>query len=254
MRKKHPASFSQKFPKADPMALQLLRRLLAFDPKDRPSAEEACIANYLLWIVYLTETNNVFTVLCWWLCPQALADPYFNGLAKVEREPTCQPIPKMEFEFERRRVTKEDIKELIFREILEYHPKLLNEYTSGTQRPNYLHLRLWICYTYAVGLLPNYWNSNAKWNFRVQIIFVTLPILLLLSGAVLISDAFFYIFLVTVLLTSSGNNLPNWMKMAAEVDYWRQYRGNMLLCQGNFGLIFCYLLHSIIIYIIYVGT
>ncbi|KAL6594810.1 hypothetical protein ACP70R_048259 [Stipagrostis hirtigluma subsp. patula] len=110
MRKKQPASFSQKFPKADPLAIQLLRRLLAFDPKDRPSAEEA------------------------------LADPYFYGLAKVEREPSCQPIPKMEFEFERRRVTKEDIKELIFREILEYHPQLLKEYTSATERPSFLHL------------------------------------------------------------------------------------------------------------------
>ncbi|GJN34748.1 hypothetical protein PR202_gb23440 [Eleusine coracana subsp. coracana] len=78
MRKKQPASFSQKFPKADPMALKLLRRLLAFDPKDRPSAEEA------------------------------------------------------------------------------------------------------------------------------------------------------------LLLTNLGNSLPNWRKMAAELDYWHQYRGNMLLCQGNF--------------------
>ncbi|KAF7102458.1 hypothetical protein CFC21_103587 [Triticum aestivum] len=110
MRKKQPASFSQKFPKADPLALRLLRRLLAFDPKDRPSAEEA------------------------------LADPYFNGLAKVEREPSCQPIPKIEFEFEGRRVTKEDIKELIFEEILEYHPQLLKEHISGTDRRNFVHL------------------------------------------------------------------------------------------------------------------
>lgn len=42
---------------------------------------------------------------------QALADPYFKGLAKVEREPSCQPITKMEFGFERRRVTKEDMLE-----------------------------------------------------------------------------------------------------------------------------------------------
>uniref|UniRef100_A0ACD6AEE8 Uncharacterized protein n=1 Tax=Avena sativa TaxID=4498 RepID=A0ACD6AEE8_AVESA len=110
MRKKQPASFSQKFPKADPLALQLLRRLLAFDPKDRPSAEEA------------------------------LADPYFNGLAKVEREPSSQPIPKIEFEFEGRRVTKDDIKELIFKEILEYHPQLLNEHISGIESPNFVHL------------------------------------------------------------------------------------------------------------------
>ena len=72
---------------------------------------------------------------------QALADPYFKGLAKVEREPSCQPITKMEFEFERRRVTKEDIRELIFREILEYHPQLLKDYLNGTERTNFLYPR-----------------------------------------------------------------------------------------------------------------
>ncbi|KAK6919749.1 Protein kinase domain, partial [Dillenia turbinata] len=109
MRKKQPITFAQKFPNADPLALGLLERLLAFDPKDRPTAEEA------------------------------LADPYFKGLAKVEREPSCQPITKMEFEFERRRVTKEDIRELIFREILEYHPQLLKDYMNGTERTNFLY-------------------------------------------------------------------------------------------------------------------
>lgn len=109
MRKKQHVPFAQKFPTADPLALKLLERLLAFDPKDRPTAEEA------------------------------LADPYFKGLAKVEREPSCQPITKIEFEFERRRVTKEDIRELIFREILEYHPQLLKDYLNGTERTNFLY-------------------------------------------------------------------------------------------------------------------
>eukprot|EP01018_Ginkgo_biloba_P011017 Gb_40535 [translate_table: standard] len=109
MRKKQPIPFSQKFPNADPLALKLLERLLAFDPKDRPTAEEA------------------------------LADPYFRGLAKVEREPSAQPISKMEFEFERRRVTKEDVRELIFREILEYHPQMLKEYLNGTDRTNFMY-------------------------------------------------------------------------------------------------------------------
>ncbi|CAN6446486.1 unnamed protein product [Victoria cruziana] len=111
MRKKHPVPFSQKFPNADPLALKLLERLLAFDPKDRPTAEEA------------------------------LADPYFKGLAKVEREPSCQPITKMEFEFERRRMTKDDVRELIFREILEYHPQLLKDYMNGTERTTFLYPR-----------------------------------------------------------------------------------------------------------------
>jgi len=51
---------------------------------------------------------------CWL---QALADPYFKGLAKVDREPSAQPITKMEFEFERRRINKEDVRELIYREV-----------------------------------------------------------------------------------------------------------------------------------------
>ncbi|KAK4478011.1 hypothetical protein RD792_017276 [Penstemon davidsonii] len=54
MRKKKPIPLSHKFPNADPLALRLLERMLAFDPKDRPSAEEA------------------------------LADPYFRNLARVE--------------------------------------------------------------------------------------------------------------------------------------------------------------------------
>ncbi|TKY49261.1 Mitogen-activated protein kinase 19 [Spatholobus suberectus] len=109
MRKKSPVPFEQKFPNADPLALRLLRRLLAFDPKDRPTAQEA------------------------------LADPFFKGLAKVEREPSCQPISKLEFEFERRRVTKEDVRELIYREILEYHPQLLKEYMNGTEGTHFLY-------------------------------------------------------------------------------------------------------------------
>ncbi|KAI4323086.1 hypothetical protein L6164_022721 [Bauhinia variegata] len=109
MRKKPPMAFTEKFPNTDPLALRLLQRLLAFDPKDRPTAEEA------------------------------LADPYFKGLAKVEREPSCQPISKLEFEFERRRVTKEDIRELIYREILEYHPQLLKDYMNGNEGTNFLY-------------------------------------------------------------------------------------------------------------------
>ncbi|KAI4311230.1 hypothetical protein MLD38_036140 [Melastoma candidum] len=109
MRKKRPVPLSHKFPHADPLALRLLERMLAFEPKDRPSAEEA------------------------------LADPYFKGLAKVEREPSAQPVTKMEFEFERRRITKEDVRELIYREILEYHPKMLKEYLEGSEPTGFMY-------------------------------------------------------------------------------------------------------------------
>ncbi|CAA0333293.1 putative mitogen-activated protein kinase 15 CMGC-MAPK family [Arabidopsis thaliana] len=109
MRKKQPVPFSKKFPKADPSALRLLERLIAFDPKDRPSAEEA------------------------------LADPYFNGLSSKEREPSTQPISKLEFEFERKKLTKDDIRELIYREILEYHPQMLEEYLRGGNQLSFMY-------------------------------------------------------------------------------------------------------------------
>jgi mitogen-activated protein kinase 1/3 len=70
-----------------------------------------------------------------------LAAPYFKGIAKVEREPSCQPISKMEFEFERRKSTKEDVKELIFREILEFHPQLLRDYVNGYEKTSFLYPR-----------------------------------------------------------------------------------------------------------------
>ncbi|CAN6215687.1 unnamed protein product [Urochloa humidicola] len=109
MRKKHPVPFTQKFRNADPLALRLLERLLAFDPKDRPTAEEA------------------------------LADPYFASLANVEREPSRHPISKLEFEFERRKLAKDDVRELIYREILEYHPQMLEEYMKGGEQISFLY-------------------------------------------------------------------------------------------------------------------
>ncbi|KAI4388239.1 hypothetical protein MLD38_000586 [Melastoma candidum] len=109
MRKKQPTPFTQRFPNADPAALRLLQRLLAFDAKDRPTAAEA------------------------------LADPYFKGLSKLEREPSCSLLSKSEFEFERRRVTKEDVRELLYQEILEYHPQLRKDYINGTAGSNFLY-------------------------------------------------------------------------------------------------------------------
>ncbi|KAK4567547.1 hypothetical protein RGQ29_003354 [Quercus rubra] len=111
MRRKQPVPLTQKFPNADPLALRLLERLVAFDPKDRPTAEEA------------------------------LADPYFQGLSNVDREPSTQPISKLEFEFERRKLAKDDVRELIYREILEYHPQMLQEYLRGGDQTSFMYPR-----------------------------------------------------------------------------------------------------------------
>ncbi|KAJ6295149.1 hypothetical protein OIU76_023118 [Salix suchowensis] len=109
MRKKQPVPFAQKFPNVDLLALHLLEGLLAFDPKNRLTADEA------------------------------LGNPYFNGLSNVESEPSTQPISKLEFEFERRKITKDDVRELIYREILEYHPQMLQEYLRGGEQTSFMY-------------------------------------------------------------------------------------------------------------------
>ncbi|CAN1297187.1 Mitogen-activated protein kinase 9 [Linum perenne] len=70
---------------------------------------------------------------------RALADPYFDGLANLENEPSRQPISKLEFEFERRRLTRDGVRELIYREILEYHPEMLNEYLQGIDQTHFMY-------------------------------------------------------------------------------------------------------------------
>ncbi|XP_024545126.1 mitogen-activated protein kinase 15 isoform X2 [Selaginella moellendorffii] len=109
MSKKSPVPFSEKFKNIDPLARNLLQKMLAFDPKDRPSATEA------------------------------LADPYFQSMSHLQREPAANPISRMEFEFERRRLTREDVRELIYREILEYHPQMKMEYVNGNDQANFMY-------------------------------------------------------------------------------------------------------------------
>lgn len=70
---------------------------------------------------------------------KALTDPYFNGLANSEREPIAQPISKLEFEFEKRKLAKDDVRELIYREILEYHPHMLQEYLRGGDQMSFMY-------------------------------------------------------------------------------------------------------------------
>jgi len=101
MKKKPGYPLEEYFPKAGTAALGILKRLLAFDPSDRPTAEDA------------------------------LSDPYFIGLHNQAREPAAQPVSKLAFEFERRKLSTEEVRELIYREILEYHPQMLSDYERG---------------------------------------------------------------------------------------------------------------------------
>lgn len=66
---------------------------------------------------------------------QALSDPYFSGLANVDREPATQPISKLEFEFERRKLAKDDVRELIYREVWSYNKMHAVLVKVGLQMP-----------------------------------------------------------------------------------------------------------------------
>ncbi|EEH56860.1 uncharacterized protein MICPUCDRAFT_44271 [Micromonas pusilla CCMP1545] len=83
MRVKPKIPLSQRFPKAAPGALAILDKLLAFDPDERPTAEEA------------------------------LADPYFANLADPAREPAAEVISRDEYAFESKKVTPEEVRELL---------------------------------------------------------------------------------------------------------------------------------------------
>lgn len=62
---------------------------------------------------------------------EALADPYFAGLHAPSREPSAAPVCKAAFEFERRKLGTEEVRELIYREILEYHPQVGSSQRAG---------------------------------------------------------------------------------------------------------------------------
>ncbi|CDY71024.1 BnaUnng04140D, partial [Brassica napus] len=61
------------------------------------------------------------------------------GLSNSEQEPSTQPISKLEFDFERKKLNKDDVRELIYREILEYHPQMLEEYKRGGDQLSFMY-------------------------------------------------------------------------------------------------------------------
>lgn len=64
MRKKPPVPFEKKFPNADPLALRLLQRLLAFDPKERPTAQEVIFLSTMAYIMCPIMEYQIELILC----------------------------------------------------------------------------------------------------------------------------------------------------------------------------------------------
>ncbi|OVA18180.1 Protein kinase domain [Macleaya cordata] len=83
--------FARIFPHVNPVAIDLIERMLTFDPNRRITVEEA------------------------------LAHPYLERLHDIADEPVC-PVP-FSFEFEQQVLTEEQIKEMIYREALAFNPE-----------------------------------------------------------------------------------------------------------------------------------
>ncbi|KAK8663603.1 hypothetical protein V6N13_083412 [Hibiscus sabdariffa] len=83
-------SFAQKFPNAHPLGIDLAEKMLRFDPRLRITVEDA------------------------------LAHPYLTTLHDESDEPVSM-IP-FKFEFKQGRLTKEQMKELIYKEALAFNP------------------------------------------------------------------------------------------------------------------------------------
>jgi len=89
--KKQAKPFETLFPNANPLALDLLRKLMVFDPEKRITVEDA------------------------------LKHPYLAALHFPEDEPTSEPVPGAEFEFEKYPLSLAQLKDLVYEEILLYH-------------------------------------------------------------------------------------------------------------------------------------
>jgi len=83
--------FAKLYPQALPEAIDLLDRMLAFDPGKRCTVDEA------------------------------LRHPYLASLHDPEEEPTCAAI--FNFDFEHYELNKETFQELIWQEMLAFHPE-----------------------------------------------------------------------------------------------------------------------------------
>jgi len=83
--------FSKIFPKSNPLACELLDKLLQFDPEQRISVEEA------------------------------LRHPYLEELHCEEDEPVCDTLDVNDFYFEYLKTTKDDLRTLIYQEIVEHY-------------------------------------------------------------------------------------------------------------------------------------
>ncbi|KAF7151193.1 hypothetical protein RHSIM_Rhsim02G0086000 [Rhododendron simsii] len=87
-------SFTEKFPQVNPAAIDLIEKMLTFDPRQRITVEDA------------------------------LAHPYLTSLHDISDEPIC--MTPFNFDFEQHALSEEQMRELIYREAVAFNPEYLH--------------------------------------------------------------------------------------------------------------------------------
>jgi len=96
--KSRPQLFESLFEDASPKAIGLLKELVQFAPNSRCTVEES------------------------------LTHPYLEALSCPSDEPMREPLDSALFEFERRKVTMESLRDELYAEMLTYYPELMDQF------------------------------------------------------------------------------------------------------------------------------
>ena len=89
--KREGKKFEDLFKGANPLAIDLLKKMLTYDPDDRITVAKA------------------------------LEHPYLKALHFPDDEPTTNPVSAFDFDFEKYSLGRDDFKDLIYDEIMLYH-------------------------------------------------------------------------------------------------------------------------------------
>lgn len=114
LNKREPKDFNVVFKGANVQAIDLLKKMLTYDPEERITVQ------------------------------QALEHPYLKQLHFPDDEPTTDIVSAYDFDFEKFSLTKDDFKDLIYEEIMLYHSdEAAFEYIKNKRKypDGALHLR-----------------------------------------------------------------------------------------------------------------
>ncbi|KAK6137416.1 hypothetical protein DH2020_028839 [Rehmannia glutinosa] len=114
-------NFSARFPSMSPLALDLLGKMLVFDPDQRITDKYSSLLTTILSFVFQINLFNSADIgFLDHTVDDALCHPYLSTLHDLNDEPICSK--PFSFDFEQPSITEENIKDLIWRETLVFNP------------------------------------------------------------------------------------------------------------------------------------